>query len=153
MYLFLSPHCDDETLFGAYTIMRDKPLVAIYLSSMERMQESAKAMKVLGAPLMFIESIDTMIFDEFDVVYAPAIEGGHPLHDEIGRKALEKWGDKVIQYSTYRSGSDLLPRGSIKVHATEDMKKKKIEALKCYVSQIKETPCHFEQDNKDEYYV
>src|SRR5690606_38099756 len=27
--IFISPHPDDETLFGAYTLMREKPLVVI----------------------------------------------------------------------------------------------------------------------------
>ncbi len=33
MKLFLSPHNDDETLFGAFTIQREKPLVIVVFSS------------------------------------------------------------------------------------------------------------------------
>ena len=60
MKLFLSPHPDDETLFGAFTLMREKPLVVIITDSyiqqnrgenitpQQRFQESVNAMKILG---------------------------------------------------------------------------------------------------------
>ena len=31
--LFLSPHNDDETLFGAFTIMKEKPIVCVVFDS------------------------------------------------------------------------------------------------------------------------
>lgn len=61
MKLFLSPHNDDETLFGAFTIMREKPLVVVVFDSYiqvargaewcdwkTRRQETARAMIALG---------------------------------------------------------------------------------------------------------
>ena len=61
MRVFLSPHSDDEILFGAYTIMREKPLVIVCThatmqggNGYERAMESYKAMKMLGASVMFL---------------------------------------------------------------------------------------------------
>jgi LmbE family N-acetylglucosaminyl deacetylase len=61
MKIFLSPHADDETLFGAFTIMRDKPLVVVVFDGyvqvnrgatkvtyLERRRESRSAMQALG---------------------------------------------------------------------------------------------------------
>lgn len=153
--LFIAPHCDDETLFGAYTIMDRKPLVACFTNmnltdnNPGRPAETASAMKMLGVDVVFITSLGE-IDGDFDVVYAPMLEYGHPSHDLIHNMAKAKYSN-VIYYSTYRSGSDLLPRGPVRVEATEEMKQKKLDALLCYHSQIKATRCHFVQANKDEY--
>lgn len=61
MKLFISPHNDDETLFGAFTILREKPMVVIvfdsyvqpsrglpYCSWQDRRRESVKALAELG---------------------------------------------------------------------------------------------------------
>jgi LmbE family N-acetylglucosaminyl deacetylase len=146
MNLFISPHCDDETLFGAYTIMNEKPKVYIWETTPERLNESIEALKILGG-----EFTDTLK-GNWEKVYAPALENGHPLHDECHNYAKDRF-ENVIYYSTYRSGEDLQSKGNIKVEATEEMKQKKIEALKCYKSQIEATPCHFKLENKDEYYI
>jgi hypothetical protein len=153
MKIFLSPHPDDETLFGAYTILKEKPLVVMYKNTPERMAEAIEAMQVLGVNLVFVNDIYEIADLYVTKVYAPAIEGGHRLHDLLGVKALEIWKDKVTLYSTYRSPTDLLPRGKTKVEATEEMKVLKLKALQCYKSQIRATPVHFLQENKDEYYV
>ncbi len=155
--LFIAPHCDDETLFGAYTIMARKPLVAIFndqqagniSNTPEREAESAAAMHFLGVDVVFINNLDE-ISGDFDIVYAPMLEHGHPGHDFIHNAAKAKYSN-VINYSTYRSGTDLLPRGQVKVEATEEMKQKKLDTLLFYKSQIAATPCHFIQANKDEY--
>ncbi len=47
--LFLAPHSDDETLFGAFTLLRHKPDVIICLrDGDEREGETARAMEILG---------------------------------------------------------------------------------------------------------
>ena len=63
MKLFVSPHCDDETLFGAFTILREQPYVMIVydgyvqqnrglsVTPMERRQESIAALNILGIPM------------------------------------------------------------------------------------------------------
>jgi LmbE family N-acetylglucosaminyl deacetylase len=47
--VFLSPHPDDETLFGTFTLLREKPLVVCVLScGAHRAAEFANAMAVLN---------------------------------------------------------------------------------------------------------
>src|ERR1035437_4147794 len=124
--LFISPHSDDSVLFGAFTLMREHPLVLTVTDSFiqsnrgedvtadQRWAEDIKAMQILGCPLMFGNIRDDIIdewavkdllsrFYNFDVVYAPAVQGGNPQHDLIGRLAKERF-KKVIQYSTYAKG-------------------------------------------------
>lgn len=65
MKVFISPHQDDETLFGAFTLLREKPLVVTCLdsyiqpnrgevgcSSEERAAETAEACKALGCEVV-----------------------------------------------------------------------------------------------------
>ena len=178
MHLFLSPHNDDETLFGAYTLMREKPLVVIVTDSyvqqnrgenitpQQRFQESVNAMKVLGCPVMRLGIRDDVIdevaiierlawFKNFDKVYAPAIQGGNPVHDLVGKCAEMVFKDRLVQYSTYAKGEWITPfevkEGSgvqrvMPPDPHEDSVKLKEKALSCYESQIKlmATKPHFE---------
>jgi len=103
--LFLSPHNDDEALFGAFTIMREKPLVLIVTDSHiqylrgdgitpgQRRLETQRAMKKLGVEIYFLDIPDDNITKEIlttalntipygnirnaKVVFAPMIEGGN----------------------------------------------------------------------------
>lgn len=156
--LFISPHCDDETLFGAYTLMREKPLVVIVTDSyiqqnrgenitpQQRFQESVNAMKLLKCPIMRLGIRDDVIeklvvmerlawFKNFDKVYAPAIQGGNKDHDLIGEVAQKVFGDKLIQYCTYTK-QEAHTTGKIPVEATEREVNLKNKALECYISQI-----------------
>lgn len=158
MKLFLSPHSDDECLFGAYTILKEKPLVVVMMSkdlNEIRKKESMEAMKILGAEITFWDFKKLEQYrDAVSVVYAPALEGGNKFHDEVSKKAKEIFGEeKVVYYSTYRNSKDIQPRGNVKIEITENMKRLKIEALKCYKTQILATPRHFGLKNKDEYYI
>ena len=151
-YLFISPHCDDETLFGAYTLQAKKPIVAFVDHTSERQREAKFALAILGCKeYIFLKDINELKGFE-GTVYAPALEGGHPLHDFCHNFAKENFTD-VIYYSTYRSGSDLQPMGRFKVEASPLMEIKKLEALEAYKSQIEATPWHFQLTNKDEYYA
>lgn len=101
--LFIAPHPDDETLFGAFTLMREKPLVVIVTDSyvqqnrgenitpQQRFQESVNAMKILGCPIVRLGIRDDIVnefavmeelakFKNFEKVYAPALQGGNPCH-------------------------------------------------------------------------
>ena len=106
--LFIAPHNDDEVLFGAFTLMRKKPLVLIVTdswiqplrgdvgcSALERRKETIGAMKIIGCSVVFGGIKDTALdkcgleglftrFHNFETVYAPAIQGGNPQHDLIG---------------------------------------------------------------------
>ncbi len=163
MKLFLSPHPDDETLFGAYKIIREKPLVIIVTytdidesaCAYERVLESYKAMQILGVSVCFLQIKETELTEELleeklkpfytkDRVFAPRVEGGHKHHDLVGRVALKVF-PSVITYPTFRIEG---PKDSHKkVEATEEERKLKEKALACYQTQIKwpGTAYHFKR--------
>lgn len=169
MKLFISPHNDDEVLFGAFTLMREKPLVVIvtdsYIqpirgevgcSARQRREETSKAMKLLGCPVFFAGLRDDVLtnsdvisllasFEGFEKIYAPAVQGGNPQHDMIGNAAIQVFGDKLVQYTTYTK-TELWTPGNIEVVPTLEEKELKEKALWCYQSQIKlpSTKPHFE---------
>lgn len=178
MKLFLSPHNDDETLFGAYTLLREKPLVVIVTDSFiqanrgeditadQRWEETKKSMEILGCSVMRLGIRDDVI-DEYEVkdklqrfygfktIFAPAIQGGNKDHDLVGKIAKEIFGDKVMQYCTY-SKTDLSIEGSVKVTPRVGDEELKEKALQCYQSQINlpATRPHFEAvKGKPEWYI
>lgn len=159
--LFLSPHNDDESLWGAFTLMREKPLVVVVTDSHiqenrgesitwdQRRLESFDAMEILGCPLFFGEIRDDNFhellvqrllssFKNFDKVYAPAVQGGNPQHDLIGTIAKELFGDKCIQYTTYTK-TETYTKGRIEVIPTIEEIELKNRALDCYKSQLGNT--------------
>ncbi len=165
MKLFISPHSDDAVLFGAFTLMREKPLVLTVTDSFiqsnrgdditweQRRQEDISAMQILGCSIIFGGLRDDIIdewgvnhllekFANFDTIYAPAVQGGNPQHDLIGKIAKEVFGDKVKQYSTYANG-EWFTTGTEEVTGDHELKNK---ALECYRSQINlpATAPHFE---------
>lgn len=179
MKILLAPHNDDEALFASYIIQNYHPLVVIVTDSyiqekrgdgvdaFTRIVETQLAMEILGAELQFLGIPDDLLTDqrlreslvqfdakEIETVFAPAIEGGHPHHDLVGRVADEMFPGKVWHYSTYTKDRPY-PAGHIRVYATAEMKKKKLAALDCYRSQhrlkSKGTNRYFTVDQKDEY--
>lgn len=167
--LIISPHNDDLELYCCYTAMREKPLVVVvtdsYIqpnrgeigcSARERREETSKAMKLAGCPVYFAGIRDDMVdnmdlinlfcnFEGFEKVYAPAIQGGNPQHDMIGNMAVQVFGDKLVQYTTYTK-TELWTPGSIEVVPTQEEIELKEKMLWCYQSQIKlpSTAPHFE---------
>lgn len=156
--IFLAPHNDDEALFGAYTLMRTKPLVIVctdsYIQPQRgdlgctaeiRRQETINAMKLLGCPVVFLGIKDTELTEENlkerlqflhpDTVYAPAFQGGNAQHDIVNKVARELFGRNVEQYTTYTK-TELWTKGSWEVEPTEKEKQLKNQALDCYKSQI-----------------
>lgn len=146
--LFLAPHCDDECLFGAYTLIYQRPLVLIPFSSEVRMKESRAAVALLGASVMFIDKLTSL---PADIIYAPEICGAHPDHDKMGKEAQRLWSNKVIHYATYHSSTDLQPKGVTKVHSTLKMQELKSLALLKYQSEYYRP--HFTLSDMSEYYV
>lgn len=168
--LFISPHNDDEALFGAYTLMREKPLVLIVTDSyiqfnrgdnitrQQRRNESAQAMELVGCSVVFggipdneiSEIITQRLFENFRGfyrVYAPAVQGGNSHHDLIGRVARQVFGNNLVQYTTYTKVDLWTPNvvGSEEVVPTERELELKDEMLDCYQSQIRllSTAPHF----------
>lgn len=162
--LVISPHSDDEGLFCAYTIMREKPSVLVVTDGYQhhrkfgiplqaRKKESIAACALMGVEVDFLGLSDENLKEEelivalegytADKIYAPALQGGNPDHDLVHKVAKKKWGNKVSYYSTYTK-KDLTPTGKIEVIPTEDEKKLKRLALSCYESQIGLNWAHFD---------
>jgi hypothetical protein len=137
--------------------MREHPLVLTVTDSFiqanrgeavtadQRWLEDIEAMKILDCPLIFGNIRDDIIdewavkdllsrFYNFDVVYAPAVQGGNPQHDLIGRLAKERFKN-VIQYSTYAKG-EWRTKGNKEILGTPLANKEKMKALSCYKSQL-----------------
>ena len=158
--LFISPHDDDATLFGAFTCMRKKPIVCVVTDSYiqpnrgevgcdaeTRARETAESCKILGCDVARLGIRDDALNEEilrhkfrntngFDVVYAPAIiDNGNEQHNMIGKIAGEVFGNKVKYYTTY-SKTDLWYKGTEEVVPTLEELELKKKALAVYKSQI-----------------
>lgn len=169
--VFLSPHNDDETLFGSFILLRYKPHVIICLRSQvqeargygitynQREGETSKAMSVLGRPWTqwtFSDldppwvDIERRIWDiEADAIFAPFPEG-HEHHVMIGELAEKHHGKKVRFYATYTADGKSTAVGS-QVEVEGDWAARKIRALACYVSQASHETCreHFIRDQHE----
>ena len=170
--LFIAPHPDDETLFGAFTLMREKPLVVIVTDSyvqhnrgenitpQQRFQESVNAMKILGCPIVRLGIRDDIVnefavmeelakFKNFEKVYAPALQGGNSCHDIVAlasEKVFKSHPEvEFIQYSTYKKGEWRSPASRENWGSDEEIALKH-KALACYISQIElpATKPHFD---------
>jgi LmbE family N-acetylglucosaminyl deacetylase len=118
MKLFLSPHPDDEALFGLDIIKEYKPLVVIIThptlqgdNGGQRLIESYTAMRKLGVStcLLGIDeqelNRDNLIdklkyFYTTDTIYIPEVEGGHKQHDLVSSVASEIFPN-IVYYKTY----------------------------------------------------
>ena len=162
--IVLAPHNDDECLFCAYTIIREKPLVIVVTDGfnqtiygvktdwLERRRESIRAMGILGASVMFMAIRDIDLTEDLfyerlkylnpDKVYAPALEGGHQAHDIVSRVAQRLFKD-VTYYYTY-SRQELFAKGKIEVIPTQEEIELKNKALDEYKTQLNMKEPHFE---------
>lgn len=174
--LAIIPHNDDESLFLAYTLMRQKPVVLVVTDSYiqwkrgdpitmtTRRNETLAAMKLLGCPVVWGEIHDDEIseghvhnllqrFKNFDIIYAPAVQGGNAHHDLIGEVASRL--PNVIEYTTYTK-EELWTTGQFEVIPTPEEMVLKNQALDCYQSQIRlpATAPHFAAvRNKSEWLI
>lgn len=164
--LFISPHNDDESLFGAYTLMREKPLVVIVTDGFiqakrgddvtwaERRSETIAAMSLVGCPVLFGGIPDDTVTPDFVAsllgrlfgftkVYAPALQGGNAHHDMISLVARDIFRD-VIQYTTYTK-DELWTTGNKEIMPSPEEAMLKEQMLNCYQSQIRlpSTAPHF----------
>jgi LmbE family N-acetylglucosaminyl deacetylase len=156
MKIFLSPHSDDEVLFGAYSIMREKPLVVICThatmqggNGYERAMESYRAMRILGAQVMFLgideDELTEEVLEErlsfirnddyYHTLYAPEYEeNGNPHHNIVANVAKRLTDEDVKTYKTY-TGLESRTEGKEVIPTPEELQKKK-EAMSCYQTQI-----------------
>ncbi len=174
--LVISPHSDDAALFMSYTLIREKPLVLTVTSSFiqsnrgenitsqQRRLEDIEAMKLLGCPIVFGQVRDDIIdewgvehfiskFHNFDKIYIPAVMGGNPQHDLIGKVALKLWPD-AIQYATYAKG-EWKSKGKKEIVPTPKEAALKLKVLTCYTSQLSlpAAKLHFEAAGGSEWIV
>ena len=162
--IVLAVHNDDECLFCAYTIIREKPLVIIITDGfnqtiygvktdwLERRRESIRAMAILGASVMFmgirdVDLTENLLYERLkyinpEVVYAPALQGGHQAHDIVSKIAKELFRANVIYYSTYTK-EELFARGIKEVIPTQEEIELKNKALAEYKTQLKMSEPHF----------
>lgn len=139
-------------------------------SAAARNAESLAACAILGADVEFLNIPDNcddaelkrvltlklglrmLAVDNLETVFAPAVEeGGNFQHNLIGSRIAALYPKQVRHYYTYTRERDF-PMGPVKVNVTEEMKAKKLEALKCYTSQWANVcRMYFEQPQKDEY--
>jgi LmbE family N-acetylglucosaminyl deacetylase len=156
MKILFAPHNDDETLFGAFTILREQPLVVVVYDSYAqnrrgcnvtaegRRQETLAAMKVLGAEVEFCglsdESMDPVEcvaalrrYIGAGEVWAPACEdNGHPHHNIVANAVASLFTHRH-HYMTYTTSGKSV---GIPVAIQADWTLKKLRALACYESQI-----------------
>lgn len=172
MRLFLAPHNDDEALFGAFTIMREQPLVVIVTDSYvqfergdgitadERWEETRRACAILGVTPMRMGLPDTRLslahltsklhqyfgVVPFERVYAPALQGGHPQHDVVHEAARRVFAnDRLCYYCTYSSTSrSYANTGARAIIGTDREQARKKAALQQYPSQLARSRHHFE---------
>jgi LmbE family N-acetylglucosaminyl deacetylase len=169
--IFLSPHNDDETLFGAYTLMRHKPLVIIVTDSyiqpkrgdknccaIARRDETVKAMSLIDCPVVFLGIEDAKLTEEVlrerlqyfnpETIYIPAYhENGNEQHNLVNKVALEIFGrNKCEQYCSYVKGDFNIVQGGWEVKPTHTEMELKNKMLECYKSQLNlpSTRPHFE---------
>lgn len=166
MKLLISPHNDDESLFAAYTLIRERPLVIIVtdsfvqwnrgdsITAQQRWDETVRAMEYLSCPTVRLGIKDTELTKErlkeelkrfcgFDKVYAPAKQGGHPHHDLCAEVVMELFQDRASYYTTYTK-TDLYTTGDIEIKPTQEEIELKNKALSCYESQIRINKPHFD---------
>lgn len=132
MNLWLSPHNDDEVLFGSFTLLRHRPHVVVCFRSQRqedlydilaytREQETGRALRVLGMESWEqLEILDTdqrrraylmASLKRLDVRHAPEIvwapeyeTGGHDDHNIVSDIATQVFGTRVRYYLTYVRG-------------------------------------------------
>lgn len=166
--LLLAPHSDDEALFACYLCLAFKPHIVICtvsqaqesygVSAEERASESLAVADLLGCACTQLDFLDTdrgairkpligwlelhrAHSEEYDVVFAPAVEeGGNEQHSAVGEAADEVYGEIVVHYLTYtsdgrsRSDTESEPRDP-------DWIGIKLEALSRYRSQLRVPNC------------
>jgi LmbE family N-acetylglucosaminyl deacetylase len=161
--VFLAPHPDDETLFGAFTLLRHKPTVVCVLDcGAERAGEFFDACDVLDVPCQPWPFPETdpdwdaiaarVAALNTDVLYAPAwAKHGNSDHNRIAKIADETHPGAVVHYLTYTTDGKQTD-GVIVSHEPEWVPLK-IRALACYPSQSghpSHAP-HFMRDQTERY--
>lgn len=142
--VFLAPHHDDEALFGAFTLLRERPLVVVvYDGGAEREAETNAAVEILGCAVEHwrlpvdtgCKALTERIDGRAERIFAPMWEPeGQAQHNAVSNAASNHraWSD-VVWYATYT------PAGKTVTAHTVPFERKwiglKLRALACYPSQ------------------
>jgi LmbE family N-acetylglucosaminyl deacetylase len=151
--LFLSPHNDDEALFGAFTIQREKPLVVVVFDSYvqenrgnkvtakDRRRETVAALECLGLrafegtgpyeyPWMFKRLRDDQSYES--AVIASALQAtGFPEVERVFAPAIEENGHE--QHNAVGRAADLVWPGRVTHYLTYTTKGKSTSAYRVLV--------------------
>lgn len=141
--VFLSPHADDETLFGAFTLLRERPLVVVvYDCGPEREAETNAAMEILGCrvehwrlPVDAGCAAITERLKGFYRIFAPMWEpDGQPEHNDVSNAAgnVRAFAD-VVWYATYTPEGKRITASPVPYEP--EWVALKVAALGCYPSQ------------------
>jgi len=121
-HIFLSPHPDDESLFGTYIIKKYKPLVIVITDDdmhekhvahwLTRRIETESAMKRLGVECVFLgvpeskfnkdtidealERVKLLATVRHPLVFAPEFPNFHPHHTLVGEWAKKTFKKKLL---------------------------------------------------------
>lgn len=182
MKVFVSPHNDDETLFGAFTIQREKPLVVIVFDSVvqvirghkecdavTRREESLRALEELGTPRSRVrfcglgdhgkysvgvisDVIKRTLGGEPEAVWAPAHEKDGHEQHNLVADACDRWNP--TRYATYTTAGKTRTNKPVPIESG-DWIKRKLRALACYNTQIdiEALGCRPHFMELDEYYL
>lgn len=167
MKLFLAPHNDDEALFGAFTLLRERPLVVVVTDSYvqwnrgdgitadQRWSETEAACDILGCACLRLGLRDDDLnyddvckaltrFAGFECVYSPALQHGHPHHDMVCLAARDIFPIRR-EYCTYSATSRSYANdGARQVKPNAEERDLKQIALAAYVSQYPRSGHHFQ---------
>lgn len=170
--VFLSPHPDDEALFGSYIIQRTGALIVVVTDGTihakkfgipieARREESRQAAEILNAKIKFLgipeENLSFKTMTEAIVrskikvnggfLFVPTRTGGSAHHDLVSDAASEMEGrlgaSATLFYGTY-SRDNFSPTGEMAIIPTKEEKEIKERALACFVSQHGINKPHFD---------
>lgn len=168
--LVIAPHNDDEVLWNTNVLYKFKPLVFICTISrrqgdnaLPRLRESFEGCKFLGCPMItsgiyddeltednLTEILKHFVADDL-LVYAPALEGGHPDHDLV-HKVVKKLFTNVRYYKTYHKNGILAEKTTSQAFE-QPPREIKEQALKIYKTQIeRKSTSYFFLNIDKEYY-
>lgn len=153
--VLFSPHCDDESLFAAFTILRYRPRIIVcfpssgsYGSDEVRAKETRDAMSVLGGdPVEFWDGAELEAhMHHVDArlrptkVFAPHPNASHRDHIDAALAAERVFGGRLVRYHTYNSAGKV--REGREVIFEPRWVQSKLRALARYESQIVHPRAH-----------
>ena len=165
MKVFVSPHNDDEALFGAFTIQREKPLVIIVFDSVVQVQrghaacdavtrreESLRALEELGTPRSMVrfcglgdhgtysvgvvaDAIKRQIGGASEYAWVPAPLAGGHAQHNLVGDACLSLGWPRPRLYATYTGSGKTRTDNPVLVESGDWIKRKLRALACYETQ------------------